>query len=277
MDPMGFDAGDPNLYRYVANNTINSTDPSGLAPLPLPKALPPGFEDLNVKWMEGDAQVGWKNSKGESIRWEGRHPTHGPHWDYQGATDETGVRVKIRVKGSGPGLDPKDAAALESVNKARARANLTPRGCIAGAFAAITVYMTLREALQASGNLKPDYVVEEEEKYFVRGPNVFKVTAQPFLAMSFARYRREYTAGPFAGRWEKITEAEFEAYQKEDEAEWGKVIEGSFFRDPKFIAGRSRKTIPFFETDSWGTRRLVGWLDDKGIHRFNTRPGFMDS
>jgi RHS repeat-associated protein len=32
-DPIGFAAGDPNLYRYVGNGPTNSVDPSGLAPL----------------------------------------------------------------------------------------------------------------------------------------------------------------------------------------------------------------------------------------------------
>ncbi len=32
IDPMGFAAGDPNLYRYVGNDSVNVTDPSGLAP-----------------------------------------------------------------------------------------------------------------------------------------------------------------------------------------------------------------------------------------------------
>jgi hypothetical protein len=30
QDPKGFAARDPNLYRYVGNNTTNFTDPSGL-------------------------------------------------------------------------------------------------------------------------------------------------------------------------------------------------------------------------------------------------------
>ena len=30
QDPIGFDAGDTNLYRYVGNNPTNATDPSGL-------------------------------------------------------------------------------------------------------------------------------------------------------------------------------------------------------------------------------------------------------
>jgi uncharacterized protein RhaS with RHS repeats len=30
-DPLGFAAGDANLYRYVGNNPVNDTDPTGLA------------------------------------------------------------------------------------------------------------------------------------------------------------------------------------------------------------------------------------------------------
>ena len=30
VDPIGFEAGDTNLYRYVGNNSTNSTDPSGM-------------------------------------------------------------------------------------------------------------------------------------------------------------------------------------------------------------------------------------------------------
>lgn len=33
-DPIGFQAADPNLYRYVGNNPTNATDPSGLYELP---------------------------------------------------------------------------------------------------------------------------------------------------------------------------------------------------------------------------------------------------
>jgi len=31
-DPIRFSAGDANLYRYVANNTVNAVDPSGQSP-----------------------------------------------------------------------------------------------------------------------------------------------------------------------------------------------------------------------------------------------------
>jgi hypothetical protein len=33
-DPMGFDAGDPNLYRYVGNDPANNTDPTGMYGIP---------------------------------------------------------------------------------------------------------------------------------------------------------------------------------------------------------------------------------------------------
>jgi RHS repeat-associated protein len=32
-DPIGFDAGDSNLYRYVGNQPTSETDPAGLAPI----------------------------------------------------------------------------------------------------------------------------------------------------------------------------------------------------------------------------------------------------
>jgi uncharacterized protein RhaS with RHS repeats len=35
QDPIGFDAGDTNLYRYVGNDPVNSLDPSGLEEIEL--------------------------------------------------------------------------------------------------------------------------------------------------------------------------------------------------------------------------------------------------
>lgn len=40
-DPIGFTAGDPNLYRYVGNSPTNFTDPSGLQPV-IPNQQPAG-------------------------------------------------------------------------------------------------------------------------------------------------------------------------------------------------------------------------------------------
>jgi RHS repeat-associated protein len=44
-DPIRFDAGDENFYRYVGNDSVNDSDPSGLAgrkhPSPTPNPKPP--------------------------------------------------------------------------------------------------------------------------------------------------------------------------------------------------------------------------------------------
>jgi len=53
VDPMGFGAGDSNLYRYVKNNPMSAVDPSGLGIRP-PRLYPPGrifpgTEDINDK------------------------------------------------------------------------------------------------------------------------------------------------------------------------------------------------------------------------------------
>ena len=42
-EPLGFDAGDTNLYRFVGNDPVNETDPSGLQKSPLSKPT-----DLNA-------------------------------------------------------------------------------------------------------------------------------------------------------------------------------------------------------------------------------------
>jgi len=50
-DPIGFRAGDLNLYRYVSNNPVNLVDPMGLA-------CGSGWNDLIVP--DGDPLFGWR-------------------------------------------------------------------------------------------------------------------------------------------------------------------------------------------------------------------------
>nr|WP_250564781.1 RHS repeat-associated core domain-containing protein [Adonisia turfae] len=45
-DPLGFDAGDANLYRYVFNSPTNFTDPSGLF-VPPPKPAAPSYRPIS--------------------------------------------------------------------------------------------------------------------------------------------------------------------------------------------------------------------------------------
>ncbi|MBX9624542.1 MAG: hypothetical protein K2X82_12105 [Gemmataceae bacterium] len=52
-DPIGYAAGDDNLYRFVENNAVNLTDPSGLAPNQAGAASPADFlEQLRKRLRE---------------------------------------------------------------------------------------------------------------------------------------------------------------------------------------------------------------------------------
>jgi uncharacterized protein RhaS with RHS repeats len=48
-DPIAFDGGDANLYRYVGNGPTDGTDPTGLADKPLyPVGCPPKIGPLEM-------------------------------------------------------------------------------------------------------------------------------------------------------------------------------------------------------------------------------------
>src|ERR1700722_8006947 len=51
-DPIGFAAGDANLYRYVGNDPTNNTDPSGLADRPITIAIDAKYKEL---WEKANA------------------------------------------------------------------------------------------------------------------------------------------------------------------------------------------------------------------------------
>jgi RHS repeat-associated protein len=50
LDPLGYEAGDANLYRYVFNNPVNFTDPTGETPL-LVTALIGGLLNLTADYL----------------------------------------------------------------------------------------------------------------------------------------------------------------------------------------------------------------------------------
>jgi RHS repeat-associated protein len=80
QDPISFAAGDTNLYRYVNNNPINHTDPSGL----YPKGNLANFDIAQVVIAQSiqlnnpTSLVRISVSPSEILAWAGKLPTGGP-------------------------------------------------------------------------------------------------------------------------------------------------------------------------------------------------------
>ncbi|MCO8123236.1 hypothetical protein NHH03_15920 [Stieleria sp. TO1_6] len=53
QDPIGFAAGDANLYRYVGNGPTNATDPSGLEEVPIPE-----FQSDETQLLSASFRIG---------------------------------------------------------------------------------------------------------------------------------------------------------------------------------------------------------------------------
>jgi RHS repeat-associated protein len=70
QDPISFNAGDENLYRYVGNSPTNFTDPSGLhyrvVLAPAIPSLPQGPNNPLKEWREDDLDVWWKQQNAQS-------------------------------------------------------------------------------------------------------------------------------------------------------------------------------------------------------------------
>jgi RHS repeat-associated protein len=52
LDPIGFDAGDNNWYRFVGNQPSNATDPTGERPWPVSPQAWPRLPDIRSGWFE---------------------------------------------------------------------------------------------------------------------------------------------------------------------------------------------------------------------------------
>jgi hypothetical protein len=131
--------------------------------------------------------------------------------------------------------------------------------------AVLSVNLMYRDALQATGILQPDYeVLERAEYYFVtEDGSVFNVQPEG----CFARAQRVFVEGPRNGQTETLTNAQVEEYQKQAEDQWGKYIPGTLLREPKFIPGARRKSLPLIKYE-FGVPREAGWIDEKGVRRY---------
>ena len=84
----------------------------------------------------------------------------------------------------------------------------------------------------------------------------------------FSSSKREFVDGPRKGQSETITSDEMDDYRKQAEDEWGKYIPGSLLKDPRFIPGKRRKTLPLMIYE-YGVPREAGWIDEEGVHRYS--------
>lgn len=129
----------------------------------------------------------------------------------------------------------------------------------------LTVYLTARDALQAAGVLQPDYEAVAREMYhFVAEDGSVFIVSRAHL---FSSFKREFVAGPRKGQTETISNAQVEEYQRLAEKEWGKYIPGTLFREPRFIPGTKRKSLPLIRY-KYGIPYEGGRIDENGVHHF---------
>jgi hypothetical protein len=178
-----------------------------------------------------------------------------------GATKRICSDCELAIKPTGANISTPLKGAPNKKN-AMARAGA---GGVTRAVAGLNVYLTLRDAAQAAGIAQPDYVQIDAPYYFTaQDGSVFTIKMPGW----FGSYKRNYVAGPRAGQTETITDFQFEVHKKVAEVTWGKYIPGGLFREPRFIPGTKRKSLPL--TDERGNE--IGYIDEEGVHQY---PSYM--
>ena len=113
-EPLGFEAGDNNWYRFVANGPTGKTDPSGLG-FPVPKIPGPG-ETPGPGWLPDPINPGsWikpgpprenlhndmKHGPGKDPHWGWKDPK-GNEWEFFPDTGKWHPKYKTIKPGAGP-------------------------------------------------------------------------------------------------------------------------------------------------------------------------------
>jgi RHS repeat-associated protein len=104
-DPIGFAAGDINIYAYVWNSPQRYSDPIGLGPFKLPKNPGPGGSNLPKGWKPDTSH---KYPNGE--RWVSPNGDEGLDF-HKGRPDKSGLQGedhwhKLKPNRTGDGLEP---------------------------------------------------------------------------------------------------------------------------------------------------------------------------
>jgi hypothetical protein len=182
----------------------------------------------------------------------------GYRWNHAGGPESKTVELMDEqthssVAHKGPGAGP----------RAQNRQRRGGGGATSRAVSALTVYMTARDIGQTTGLLQSDYEVGDRTNYHFRDEdgNVFIVHEGGIISSP----KRVYVDGPRKGETEKITTEEAEQLRKRAEEEFGKYIPGTIFREPRFIPGKKRTSVPLI-THPNGIPHEAGWIDDEGVH-----------
>lgn len=164
-----------------------------------------------------------------------------------------GVHEGVSHKGSAAG--PRAAQRFSATGKVIARS-----------LGVVGAYLTVRDALAASGLTGLDFEVAEEGAYAFAADDGSHFVVYPGGRVWGAPYRT-FVSGPRAGESETIDDSDFESYRALGEEQWGKYIPGGLFSGPKFIPGTQRSRLPLFD-HQFGVSREVGWIDEHGVHYF---------
>jgi hypothetical protein len=268
--PLGFQAGDANLYRYVGNNPTNATDPSGLqGPGSHTVDLGGGRARVFVEWFPdlGRAEFSVRNNQGQEIGryvWLRSNPntiaevnTHRDGGRLPGISENLMRRISLS-------LNNQFRIAIGRAGGTWSRA-LTPAGVRAGfPVNGIMIYGTLRQACQMAGIGHPDYETIDAPYYFTASDGSVFVVREPAWLRSFVTNpSRLYVAGPRAGQSEDITSAQVGEYRRAAEELYGRYEPGGFFNDPRFHPGTERSRVDLVD----GNGRRIGYVDESGVHR----------
>jgi hypothetical protein len=137
----------------------------------------------------------------------------------------------------------------------------------ARAFGALGVYLTLRDACEGLGIIRPEGNVINADYYFQAIDGSVFVVEEPGDLNFWSNPRRVYVAGPRAGQTEVITQTQARFYRYQAEALYGRVNPGGLFwfqRGRTFTPGTLRSRLPIYD-ERW---RQIGYIDENGEHYY---------